>query len=251
MSVFNDYANYYNLLYHDKDYKEEAEYIDTVIKSFTKNARSVLDIGCGTGKHDVALKKLGYSIKGIDLSETMISLAKLEEGDNLTFEVADACAYTSDNQYDVVLSLFHVVNYQCSNNSLIKFFKTAHAHLKSGGIFIFDSWYGPALLTDRPYNKKKEFENSELKISREAVPEMDYNSNVAHINFNIEIYNKKKDQKNTLREKHSMRYLFYPEIEMIAANVGFEIVKFSKWMDDEHVPGEGSWYVLFCLLKKS
>lgn len=251
MNVFNDYANYYNLLYSDKDYASEIKYIDTIIKSQVKTASTLLNIGCGTGRHDVLLKDFGYRIKGIDLSETMISMAKLlEEPGKLTFEVADARTYRSEIQYDVVLSLFHVVNYQCSNESLLNFFKTAHAHLKNGGIFIFDSWYGPALLTDKPYKKIKEIENDELKIRRKTTPEIDYNKNVAHINFEIEICNKITSQINVLHEKHSMRYLFYPEVELVASLTGFEVVKFTKWMEDSE-PGENSWYVLFCLVKKS
>ena len=250
MSVFREYAKYYNLLYQDKDYAKEVEYIHRLIKSFKSDAVSLLNIGCGTGEHDRLLRAFGYKIKGIDFSDAMIAMAKpFEEKGILEFEVADARTFRSQEKYDVVLSLFHVVNYQNSNKSLIDFFTTAHDHLKEGGIFVFDSWYGPAVLLDKPYIKSKEIENNEMRINRKTVPEIDYNHNIAHINFEIEITDKLTNRITNLKEKHSMRYLFYPEIEIITTMLGFEIIKFNKWMGDES-PTEKTWYVLFCLLKK-
>ncbi len=79
MIRFNEYARYYNLFYGDKDYKHEAEIIDRLIKKYNyenaKNALKILNLGCGTGKHDHELNCLGYKIKGIDLSEEMVNIA--------------------------------------------------------------------------------------------------------------------------------------------------------------------------------
>ena len=69
MEVFQDYAYYYNAFYCDKDYKSEARTVAKLIKRNTNTEiKYVLNIGCGTGKHDIELKKLGYEISGIDLS---------------------------------------------------------------------------------------------------------------------------------------------------------------------------------------
>ena len=52
--------------------------------------------------------------------------------------------------YDVVVALFHVISYLPDNSDLEAAFARIREHMKPGGILIFDYWYGPAVLTDRP-----------------------------------------------------------------------------------------------------
>ena len=50
--VFADYARYYDLLYRDKDYAAEAEYIACLVRKFHPSARSIIiELGSGTGIH--------------------------------------------------------------------------------------------------------------------------------------------------------------------------------------------------------
>ena len=52
MKQFGDlYSKYYDLLYEDKNYFDEVEYIDFLIKKNCQSAKTLLDMGCGTGKH--------------------------------------------------------------------------------------------------------------------------------------------------------------------------------------------------------
>lgn len=85
MSIFEEYAYYYDLLYKDKDYIKEAKYIDKLLKEENENINYILNLGCGTGNHDTELHKLGYSIHGIDMSESMIAEANKKKTEKLTF----------------------------------------------------------------------------------------------------------------------------------------------------------------------
>ena len=58
--VFDAYSNYYDLLYQDKDYVAETEYINSLISSYSKNAESILELGSGTGIHAGLLANIGY-----------------------------------------------------------------------------------------------------------------------------------------------------------------------------------------------
>ena len=70
MSVFGEYAKFYDALYKDKDYMSEARVVDDLLKKYGGyNTKSILVLGCGTGRHDRCLQQLGYQIHGIDISE--------------------------------------------------------------------------------------------------------------------------------------------------------------------------------------
>ncbi|OQY98985.1 MAG: hypothetical protein B6D35_10685 [Candidatus Brocadia sp. UTAMX2] len=169
MGVFGDYAKYYNLLYKDKDYQTEVHYIENLIKKYAKNkVETILDIGCGTGNHDVLFAKRGYEIYGIDTSEEMINIAKsrIHNLQNINFSVGNSESFTLDKKFDVVVSLFHVMSYQIKNESLYGSLKNAYHHLKADGLFIFDFWYGPAVLTDRPSVRLKELEDASITFHK-------------------------------------------------------------------------------------
>ena len=74
MEVFQDYAYYYNAFYQDKDYKAEAKQIDLLLQKYGQNIKKIINYGCGTGRHDIELSKLGYHCTGIDLSPLMIDM---------------------------------------------------------------------------------------------------------------------------------------------------------------------------------
>jgi len=72
----NLYSQYYDLLYKDKNYNKEVEYIEKLIKKNCNNAKTVLDMGCGTGRHAELLCDKGYIVYGVDLSEDMLIIAE-------------------------------------------------------------------------------------------------------------------------------------------------------------------------------
>ena len=67
---FNHYSFYYDLLYADKDYPSEVQYIRGLMDKFAiQPIRSLLEIGCGTGIHASALATQGLNVLGIDRSD--------------------------------------------------------------------------------------------------------------------------------------------------------------------------------------
>lgn len=244
--VFKNYAKYYDLLYQDKDYRKEIEYIDSLIKQHSqkKNLR-VLDIGCGTGKHANYLAEKGYQVTGIDFSEEMIRIAKSNKNENTDFYVADATSFNLDIKFDIVLSLFHVVSYQSSNKDISSMFSNVSKHLNHNGLFIFDFWYGPAVLTEQPSIKIKRFENDEIKVIRIAEPIMYTIQNTVDVNYEIIIYNEIDKNVEFINETHKMRYFFVPEIDNFLYNCKMEILNYGEWLTNLK-PSNHTWGV-YCI----
>ena len=249
MSVFADYGCYYDLLYRDKDYQGEAEYVADLLKRFGSGSGSLLDMGCGTGGHAVIFAQMGFEIVGIDLSEQMITSAqkKLHEVDGevaekVCFEVGDIRALDLNRKFDAIVSLFHVISYQTENEDLRSVFAGARQHLKPGGIFIFDFWYGPGVLTDRPEVRDKVLTDGAVQIQRTARPRMICNKNCVEVNFELTIEDKATKRKERIEESHRMRYLFLPEVREYLRAGGFELAFAYKWLSDKE-PDFDSWQV--------
>lgn len=253
MANFRDYAKYYDLLNKDKEYEKEVNYIDTLIKIYKPNAQSILELGSGTGAHAIGLAKKGYQIHGVDLSLEMVEIAngKIEKAPNVTNKVSFTNADIRDldlgKTFDVVLSLFHVMSYQITNIDLEKVFFTANQHLDQDGLFLFDCWYGPGVLSDKPEVRIKRFDNNDMHIYRIAEPVMFPNENLVEVHYEIIAMNKKKNSLEFVNEVHKMRYLFLPELQQIAKQYEFNIIDAFEYMSMEKLSFQ-SWNG--CLLFK-
>ena len=247
----NIYSQYYDLLYSDKNYSGEVDYIIKLIKENSNEAKTLLDMGSGTGKHAELFGNNGYIVHGIDLSEDMLKIAKnrrKDKEDKLSFSHSKIQELDLNKKFDVVASLFHVMSYQNSNNELIKAFEVAKNHLKDDGIFIFDFWYGPAVLTDLPVTRIKRLVNEKIKVTRIAEPVMRPDENVVDVNYDVFI--KDIDSKKIIEkeEAHKMRYFFDTELDTICKQVGFVIKQKYEWMSDKN-PDFNSWNVVWIVKK--
>jgi cyclopropane fatty-acyl-phospholipid synthase-like methyltransferase len=68
----------------------------------------VLDVGCGPGRHALALGRRGLDVVGVDLSEVFIALARdaaAAEGLTIDFELLDVRDLTYDGEFDAVVCL--------------------------------------------------------------------------------------------------------------------------------------------------
>lgn len=227
MKVFKDYALYYNAFYQDKDYAAEAGQVDMLLKKYGKSVRTVMNFGCGTGRHDMELSRLGYECSGIDMSSLMIDIAKKNTGygqAEINFAVADIRNYHPAETYDAVISLFHVMSYQNGDEDILSAFGSARKILDKGGLFLFDVWYGPGVLSDKPAVRVKEADSGGYRLVRIARPVMHNESNIVDVCYEVLVINQETNEVKTINEVHNMRYFFRPELEFYLKETGFELI---------------------------
>lgn len=246
MSVFGgSYAGYYDLFYADKDYAAEAAFVRDIIQRHKPSVRSILDLGCGSARHAVEFARAGLTVTGVERSADMLAYAKDRIGglspdlhSQLTLVEGDATNYTPTTKYDAVVSLFHVVSYQTSNEALAGIFHCARLALSGGGLFVFDFWYGPAVLTKQPAVRVRRAAGPHVRLTRIAEPEHQFNDNVVNIKYTIITIDQRNGHSEEVVEEHSMRYFFLPEIEMLASQHDFEVTEVGSWLTgrtlDEH-----------------
>jgi SAM-dependent methyltransferase len=259
VTIFNNYARYYDLLYQDKDYSAEAQFIDRLIQSQAPNTSAILELGCGTGNHALLLATAGYCVSGVDLSAEMLEYAQarcdraqpelaarlqFSKGDLRQVRLVGEASQNENLKFDAILALFHVISYQTTNEDLLAAFTTAKIHLKPGGIFIFDVWYGPAVLSDPPTTRIKRLEDRSIQVTRIAEPIMYPNENLVDVNYQVFIKDKTSGTIDELKETHRMRYLFRTELELLLSQLQMQIVEEREWLTS-HQPGLKTWGVYF------
>jgi len=258
MSVFGAYSQYYDLLYKDKDYAGEAAYVRSLIERYHPGARTVLDLGCGTGRHALLLAESGYRMTGVDRSPDMLNAANAQlaaasperaarfaaSGAAPTFLQGDVRTVRTGQKFDVVVSLFHVMSYQTSNDDLKAALLTIKEHLQPGGVVVFDCWYGPAVLTERATARTRHLENEKIAVVRSAEPVLHPNRNCVDVNYHVSITDKQSGAVQELRETHTMRYLFSPEVELLLSTAGLELKDSAEFMTNQPL-GLGTWTAVF------
>lgn len=243
--TFGLYSKYYNLLYGDKDYSAEVAYVVKQLKTFAPSAKSILEFGSGTGVHGMLLQNEGYTVLGLERSESMVAEARLK---GFNCEVTDVTQFTLETKYDAVVSLFHVVSYLTDNASLVNAFRNANTHLNKDGLFLFDVWYTPAVYEQKALPRIKKMQNKELSITRFAEPKIDVNRNLVDVQFTVVTKETDTGKTDELFESHPMRHFSIPEIGLLAELTGFKILKAEEFLTGNE-PSDKTWGVCF-LLKK-
>lgn len=245
------YSTYYELLNHDKDYEREAMYVSQTLNEFlpdkpAEKKYSILEFGSGQGKHGHLLQKQGFDIQGIELSPAMVDIAK---GRGYRCVQGDICNKKLDKKFDAVISLFHVISYQTSNEKLLSAFKNAHYHLRNEGIFLFDAWYTPGVYQLKPENRIKKIENDEYKITRFAASVISYSENTVNVHYTIIVQNKRNNRIDEFEEDHLMRHFSIPEIELVCRVSGFQLNNTEEIVTKKPLD-ENSWAGVFICQKK-
>ena len=146
---YSEAAEFYDLAHAgDKDYAAEALVLAALIREHNPQAKQVLDVACGTGRHAAELTKLGFAVDGIDLEPTFITTAaaRCPLG---RFRVADMVTFDIPERYDAVLCLFSAIGYVRELDALHMTLQRFAAHLRPAGLVIVDPWFEPGQLTDR------------------------------------------------------------------------------------------------------
>lgn len=190
----------------------------------------------------------GFSVKGLERSSEMVALAREKSIEGFTPIVADIENYDLSENFDVAVSLFHVISYLTLNESLVACFKSTSQHLNNGGIFIFDVWYSPAVYYQVPETRIKRMEDEVIAVTRLAEPEIHYNENVVDVNYEIMIRDKNSQLTEVYSEKHPMRHFSIPEIKFLASLTGFKVICVEEFLTGVK-PGKNTWGVCFILQK--
>jgi SAM-dependent methyltransferase len=247
-SVFKkNYANQYDQFYKEKNYQSECDLIEACLSKYSNgSAHTILDLGCGTGNHTIPMAKRGYRMTGVDLSDDMLSFARektITEMVTPEFIQNDIRTLNLNQQFDVVLMMFAVLGYQLTNEDVISSLKVVRKHLNLNGLFIFDVWYGPAVLSIRPGDRVKIIPTADGKIIRTASGGLDVSHHLSDVHFHIWSLSGNKVI-NESEEVHTMRFFFPMELDFMLSTCGLALESLTAFPSLEQPADETTWNVL-------
>jgi ubiquinone/menaquinone biosynthesis C-methylase UbiE len=172
--MFRKTARFYDAIYSWKDYRTEVDRLDRLIRERNREAGTLLDVACGTGKH-LELLRDAYEVEGVDLDPEMLAVAHqrlpgipLHEGDMTSFDLG--------KRFDVVTCLFSSVAYARTPDRLTSTVAAMARHLEPGGVLVVEPFFPPdqweeghlhAIFVD-----EEELKISRISLSGPAAPEI-------------------------------------------------------------------------------
>lgn len=240
------YAQYYDLIYSDKDYQAECDFVAEIFDKYSpRRISTILELGCGTGGHAIPLARKGYQVSGIDISPAMIAQARQKAEDTslkLDFQVMDLRSLNLDRTFDAGISMFAVIGYVTDTKDVLSTLRNVRRHLESNSLFVFDFWNGLAVLRILPSVREKTVEDKGLKIVRTAHPELDAVNHTCRVNYHMLVT---QDDKllDEIRETHTIRYFFPQEMAHYLEDAGFEALQICPFLDLNGKVDENMWNI--------
>ena len=126
------------------------------VEPYLSKGDRVLDLACGTGTFCNLLTLNGYKADGLDLSESIIEIAREKKRINrldIDFRVCDMTNFKTEYKYDMITCFFDSMNFLTSKKDVKRMLNCVVDSLENHGYFACDI-YSKEML--------REYENNEL-----------------------------------------------------------------------------------------
>lgn len=210
---------------------------------------SILDVGCGTGRHYLPLMQKGYSVTGVDQSRNMLNTlrkkAETMAAEPNLFEM-DMREIGFVNKFGAVICMNTVFLYLLTDQDILISLKKFHQALEPGGVVIIDIMNFLSLLGRYKENVVENYTRDGVSFERaiehyiENVPAIWH-----HREFGII---RDGEETITYNELHKFRMLNYNEMRNFLYEAGFSNVKcFGKFTDGEEVESQSKRLVFVAI----
>lgn len=217
--LFENYSNKYENEVYTQGTLGECDFIEKEI-NFNKQIR-ILDIGCGTGRHTIELVKRGYSVIGIDLSDSMLQKARhkaTSEGLEIVFLQQDARTLNFKQEFDLVIMLceggFSLMETDEMNFEILQ---NASNALSERGKFIFTNLNGLFPL----FHSVKDFQTEAANNDNTTFHENTFDLMTFRDLNKVSIID---DDGNTMELACNERYYVPSEITWLLKSLGFRTI---------------------------
>jgi SAM-dependent methyltransferase len=216
------FANWYDRWHVTKDYGSE---VDQLIELFVKEGQvsSVLDLGCGTGRHVELLADAGYEVVGVDRSEQMVRHARERVSARAEVVHSDIVDLALDRTFDAAIMMFSVLGYLVTDEALQAALESVHRHLRPDGLFLFDILDGSAVLRREPRGGFTRIPDGDAELVRVVLGSVADEEGL--FRQDIQMWHLAGGRVvDHVKENHEIRYFLPRELELLLQRGGFELL---------------------------
>lgn len=162
--MYTDRAELYDLIYHWKDYRKEADTLRSLLHAEgIPDGSRVLEVACGTGAYLLPLSE-HFRVAGCDLNEGMINVAR-RKLPGVPLWTVDMRELAVDEPYDAVLCMFSSIGYLLDEASLRRAAAAFARATRPGGLVVIEPWIDASIYTvGRP--NLQTYDGPDLKLAR-------------------------------------------------------------------------------------
>jgi len=187
-SYVGKHAGYYDIFYQDKPYAKEAACVHQLLQKFSQgDCKRLLELACGTGSHALELEKLGYEIVATDYSEDLLAIARRkakEANSRVDLRFQDMRELSlPDMPFDAAYCLFDSIGYVQTNEGIRQVLNRVHAHLREGGLFLFEFWHAAAMLINFEPVRERRWSTAGGELVRRAATRLDVPRQLAIVTY--------------------------------------------------------------------
>jgi SAM-dependent methyltransferase len=203
------------------DGEAEAALIRDIVGRRCPPARTLLDVGCGTGGVTVPLAR-SYQVSGLDIAPGMLAVAREKLPATVPLHLADMSSFELGTRFDAIACAYQGVNHLLSFPAWNGFFACAARHLNPGGVFVFDIATNGYLTTMARTGKVvEEFDGNYLLITVRT-------TSTASVEWRIEVFELQPNRRYRLVQQ---------TVELRSWPVAMIRAALSRWFTDVEVMG--------------
>jgi ubiquinone/menaquinone biosynthesis C-methylase UbiE len=229
--MFTESAEFYDAIYSFKDYATEVAQVAARVRSLRAEARTVLDVACGTGEHCRLLAEVhAFAVDGLDLDPGLLRVARQKHPAGRFFE-ADMSDFALEQRYDAILCLFSSIGYLVTIERVTRALVCFRRHLAPGGVVLVEPWFPPGSLeTDRVFHQSGT--HCGMRVTR--VGRNHIEGRVSRLHFEYELDGPDGKQRKT--EVHELGLFTHEEMACAFESAGLKAA-----LDPEGLTGRGLW----------
>lgn len=156
------YPRYYAIAY-QWNTKAECDFLEACVSAHRrKNATTMLDIGCGAGRHMLDMSQRGYQVTGFDLRPEMVAFAQEQAKEaelSVQVSVGDIRNMSLSGSYDLAVCLMDTFRFLLTNADIARHLQKVAAHMNPEGLYVTDFWI--PIKWDQAANEMYQWEQTE------------------------------------------------------------------------------------------
>lgn len=224
-------AKYYDIYLKENKVGDIPLYLEYAKK---QNGR-ILELGCGTGRVSIGLANMGFSVIGLDLSESMleifdenIKLLPKDIQNNIKKLNCNISDFNLNEKFSLIIAPFRTFQFLTNDNDIKNCLNCIKNHLNNNGLFILNV-FRPLKTLDESwcFNEVVQWkynDNGIDVVKKDCGEKIDVKNQILNLKFILEMTDKNGNMKK-YEDYLEMKYYYYEQIKELLENNGFNILE--------------------------